>query len=291
VKFKYELFTITTPSNEKRLGETLRWSQIVDAHQHFLMNYPVGTAVIIKSYYYPVLKGVQYIAASEPHNGSIICLITGPVEIVEETLDLVKAWPNNKNFRDLCFSAAMMKTYFCFCREKVWERMPLRPSFFTGPPMAMILEDLEITEAGEQGYEFNEGPELFDIEDVDGSEDDEDDDVMDDTPPTEDRVYQSPLDANPQVKPKKVSTPAPPGPIDTRINPLAQAGNKRAGTVTDGRQRDEEDDEEEEPEQIPKAPKKKGGKTKRAPADGVKPNVVKKPDDDDEYSGLESLLN
>jgi len=190
--FRYDIVTVSTPTNDKKISEHAKWKSICEAHVNHLCVYPVGTAVLFKSYYYPQLDGVVYIPSAEPHNGSIIALIVGKVALAKNAHSLDEAWSVNHRHREECMNYAVLKTMFVFSREKVWERSPLRAPFFVGPPLAIILDAMDTMATGEEppGFEEVEG----DLEEPESS--DEDYSEVEDQPDESDQ--DDPLERRPQ---------------------------------------------------------------------------------------------
>lgn len=270
IKFAYDLKAVVTPSNNKHIGTSQRWNEIVDFHMRHLSNFPVDTAVIIKSYYYPPLKGVKYITSAEPHNGSVLCLITGPVEVPKEAATWEASWTENPSFRATCMSATIYKTFFCLCREKVWDKMPLRPSFFTGPPMAMILDSMYFQEPDEVGGAYNDLPDDLALEDDDSSDDDQDGEEE-----REEEMWKSPLQP-PAPKPKGSEETS----RDVRLKDPFEGASKR-GPPEQKKKRQEKDDSDEEDDQ------QDGDEKDDAPKDKKKRREKEDPTDSSGTDGAE----
>lgn len=150
-------------TNKKKASSEI-WSSIVDDHWRILSAYPKDTAVVIKSYFYPKLDGVQYFATSEPHNGSIIALVTGRVSIPH-----VSEWdePRSMELRRIALVHSMNKTVFVFARENVWQTVGLRQSCVSGPSAEAALEDLESQFALGDAEDFDDEGEGDGEEDLD----------------------------------------------------------------------------------------------------------------------------
>jgi hypothetical protein len=182
IVFNFSMVTLLGLSNDKKIGIQQKWKEICNKHLIHLQYVPKDMAVIFKSFYFPPLKGVCYITPAEPHNGSIIALIVDKVELEPETLILEIAWGLNLDMRKRCMEFSSWKSLFCLSRERIWDKTPLRTPFFTGPPLALILESVqEAAEITTQELEIQGDPgELEDMREDSEEERDDDDEQQDD---------------------------------------------------------------------------------------------------------------
>jgi len=189
----------------------------------------------------------------------------GTVDTPETTNSLATAWKDNASFRVACMTATIYKTFFCFCREKIWDRSPLRPSFFHGPPMALILDSLNYQESQEKAPDYEEKPEDF----VGESEGDE-----------EGSEYEYEDDGSSSVQDEgepQLTTEAPP--TDVRTTTIVDV-RQMPSTSTAGK-KPERKDGDQVVHGPPDPPKARRGRSKQEPRRGD-PDVG-------EFDGLEAF--
>jgi len=175
IMFKFTIHNLIGLTNDKKVAPSMKWKEVCEKHEKFLSIYQPGHAILFKSFYFPVLDGVKYIIPAEPHNGSIIALIMGPVTLPASTVDLTKSWgPGVENsFRKSCLQFSKLKTSFCLSRENTWLETPLRTPFFTGPPLALIMDAMNSVAAMPGNLSFER--DLKDIKQIDASDEESSD--------------------------------------------------------------------------------------------------------------------
>jgi len=129
IMFSYGLTTLASPQSSKTASDEELYAGIWKGHFKHFNAMPIGTASVVKSYYFPPIDGVEYIRSSEPHNGSVIAYKKSNIP-GGQSIDLRSMWERSKGWVDECIRMSFNKTLFTLCREKTqWQssyRIPLR---------------------------------------------------------------------------------------------------------------------------------------------------------------------
>jgi hypothetical protein len=162
IMFYCKLSTVSAPTQNKNLSDAGLYSQVYDLHYDRFNAMPVGTATVIKSYYFPPFKNIKYVRASEPHNGSVIVWKSGP--IVREAIDYEGMWLASQDHIQQCLDFAFAKTMFTFSRDRAMCRTNHRIAMKCESPNVEVAKLVTETEEGgpeELGVldeEYEQGP-------------------------------------------------------------------------------------------------------------------------------------
>jgi len=116
VKFYCKISVVTAPTQNKNLSDAGLYQQVYELHYDRYNAMPIGTATVIKSYYFPPFENIGYIRSSEPHNGSVIVHKLGPVKMATVNYELM--WKSQGNLIGNCLDCAFKKTMFTLCRDR-----------------------------------------------------------------------------------------------------------------------------------------------------------------------------